>query len=228
MILKKIFYFFLNLLFPINCIICSKGNKYLCNNCFKKIPILDLKYNKLKYIDKIYIASSYKNIIIKELITCFKYKYINEIGLYLGNFISLYFNAKISNLYFSNTEEYNNLCSSFLTYIPSRKIDKRKRGFCQSEVLMIQIAKNSNFVCLDTLKINKKKKRQAGLSKRKRIQNIENSFQIKNNKIRKIIKSNNIILVDDVISTGSTIYQAAKILKNNGAKKVYALILSKN
>ena len=228
MIIKKFLNYFLNIIFPINCLICNKGDKYLCNDCFKKIPILDLKYNNINYLDDIFIATSYKNKIINNLLIYFKYKHIKEFGLYLGNFISLYFNGKISSLYFSNTKEYNNLCSSFLTYIPSRKIDKRKRGYCPSEILMIQVAKNSNFVCLDALKINKKKKRQAGLNKRKRIQNMKNSFQIKNKEIKKVIQYKNIILVDDVISTGSTIYQAAKTLKDNGAKKVYALILSKN
>jgi len=228
MIIKKILNSLLNILFPINCLICGKTNKYLCNNCFKKIPILDLKYNKLNYLDDVFIATTYKNNSLKNLIIYFKYKYIKELGLYLGNFLSLYLNAKISNYYFSNKEKYNDLTNSLLSYIPSRKVDKRKRGFCPSEILMIQVAKKSNFIDMETLRIRRKKKRQASLNKKRRLKNIENSFLIKNNGIRKIIKSKNIILVDDVVSTGSTINQAAKILKDNGAKKVYALILAKN
>ncbi|MDA3802599.1 MAG: phosphoribosyltransferase family protein [Patescibacteria group bacterium] len=228
MFLKKIYNFFLHLLFPVNCLICNFPGSYFCNKCFKKIKILNLKHKNTKYLDGIYIASSYQNKVLKELIISFKYKYIISIGVKLGSFLSFFFNAKLMNLYFSNRKLYQTLINSYLTYIPSKNTNKRKRGFCQSEILMNQVVVNCNLKYLNTLKVRSKRKRQASLNKKQRIKNINNSFKIKNRKTINIIKSKDIIIVDDVITTGSTINEAAKTLKEAGARKVYGLVLVKN
>ena len=54
---------------------------------------------------------------------------------------------------------------------------------------------------------------------------MQNAFGIKNSDL---IKNKNIILFDDIITTGATINECAKILKQNGAKKVIILALAKD
>jgi len=228
MIFKKMYKIILNILFPVNCLICHSSNSYLCSNCFKKIKILNLKHKNNKYLDNIFIASSYKDSVLKKLIIAFKYKNVESIGVKLGDFLSLYFNGKLTETYLNNKMEYSILINSYLTHIPSRSYDNLKRDFCPSEILLKQVSLNCNLKYLSILKIRNKRKRQAGLNKKERIKNIKNSFKIKNIKTIDKIKSKNIIIVDDVITTGSTINEAAKTLKEAGVKKVYALILAKN
>jgi competence protein ComFC len=57
-----------------------------------------------------------------------------------------------------------------------------------------------------------------------RFENIKNSFEIID--ARKI-KNKEIILIDDISTTGATLMEGAKILKQNGAKKIYGLVIAK-
>jgi ComF family protein len=65
-------------------------------------------------------------------------------------------------------------------------------------------------------------KSQTRLSKEKRKRNIKGSFDVK-----KDLKDEKIILVDDVFTTGSTVKECAKVLKEKGAKSITVLTLSK-
>jgi len=53
-----------------------------------------------------------------------------------------------------------------------------------------------------------------------RRENMRNAFLLKNNKV---LRSSHIILLDDVITTGATVSECGRILKENGADKVFAL-----
>ncbi len=66
--------------------------------------------------------------------------------------------------------------------------------------------------------------RQSKLNKTKRMKNRDNKFSLK----KWIILPDEIILIDDVISTGSTANACAKVLKEAGVKKVYGLFLASN
>ena len=55
---------------------------------------------------------------------------------------------------------------------------------------------------------------------------MENAFVFNVNYLD-VIKNNTVVLIDDVVATGSTISECAKALKQNGAKEVWALVLAK-
>ncbi|KKP65076.1 MAG: Phosphoribosyltransferase, partial [Candidatus Nomurabacteria bacterium GW2011_GWF2_35_12] len=59
--------------------------------------------------------------------------------------------------------------------------------------------------------------------RRDRLKNLSDSFSVKN---PEIIKDKNIILIDDVLTTGATLTEAKKILKSFGAKKVIAFTVA--
>lgn len=67
-------------------------------------------------------------------------------------------------------------------------------------------------------------KRQSKLSKKERITNRKNSFFFK----QKIILPESVILIDDIISTGSTANSCAKLLKENWVKKVFGIFIASN
>ena len=60
-------------------------------------------------------------------------------------------------------------------------------------------------------------------NKEKRLKNLSNVFEIKNSEK---IKDKNIILIDDVSTTGATLEEASRSLKNSGAKKIISLVVA--
>ncbi len=71
---------------------------------------------------------------------------------------------------------------------------------------------------------NRWTKPQTGLDRKERIENIKKAFTVKD---ASIIKEKNILLVDDVYTTGATANECAKVLINGGAKKVDVLTLAR-
>lgn len=64
-------------------------------------------------------------------------------------------------------------------------------------------------------------------SKEERIKNVKDSFEM-NSAFAQNLKGKNILLIDDVITTGSTISECAKTLREGGAKEVWALAIAKD
>ena len=69
-------------------------------------------------------------------------------------------------------------------------------------------------------------KSQIFLKKKERENNLKNVFAV-NEKYLETVKGKNILLVDDVMTTGATVENCAKILKKHGAKKVKVLTIAK-
>ena len=64
---------------------------------------------------------------------------------------------------------------------------------------------------------------QALLDKQTRLNNLKDTFQIKNSSL---VKNRSILIIDDVLTTGTTCSEAAKTLKESGANLVLALSLA--
>lgn len=97
------------------------------------------------------------------------------------------------------------------------------RGFNHIDRLGVGLSKKINipyFPIIGTIY----NKRQSKLSKKERITNRKNSFFFK----QKIMLPETVILIDDIISTGSTANACAKLLKENGVKKVFGVFIASN
>ena len=112
----------------------------------------------------------------------------------------------------------------FVIPIPLHKSRLREREFNQAKILSQEIAKEFKITALTNALIRvKPTKTQTELTFHERCQNIENSFSVAK---PKLIKDANLLLVDDVLTTGATSSEAAKCLKKAGAKKVLLLTLA--
>jgi len=100
------------------------------------------------------------------------------------------------------------------------------RSYNQSELLAEELAKEFNLkIDKNILKREKYQIPQAELKdKAKRIENSKNIFSCRE---RQKIAGQTIILVDDVATTGSTLDEGAKVLKESGAEKVIGLVIAK-
>lgn len=108
--------------------------------------------------------------------------------------------------------------------IPSHISSVRKRGFNHAGKLAKSLAsRDSNFKFHKGLIKSKRTSKQALLKRSDRLINIKGSFRVK---LPEQIKDNNIILVDDIITTGATMTEAKKVLLAAGAKSVMGCTLA--
>ena len=227
----------LDFIFPKRCVNCKKYGSYLCQNCFiylsfdvKNLCLLCDKptFNSLTHpmckrkhsIDGCFSALTY-NKTTQKLIYNFKYKpYLKDLTAVLSD---LFYESIIQNEYFNNELKKSGWVFS---PIPLSSSKLKKRGYNQSEILAKELSKKFNFPVQNVLKRVRETKTQVGLSNIDRKLNIKGVFDLNNQK--SIIKNKNVFLVDDVVTTGSTLNEAANVLKRNGAKRVIGLTLARD
>ena len=229
---------FLDIFFPWQCLYCKKEihlSYPLCKKCQENIPInssfiCPVCEKRLKNFSKHYcfrktnlialgIVSFYQNPILKKTIHFFKYQSVISLQKPLSN-LMIKFLEKTN--FFSKI----NKKDIIVIAIPLHKRKENLRGFNQSELLANSISThfslNYHSKVLLRIKNNTPQAKINNLSDRKK--NSKNIFQISN---PNLIKNKWIILIDDVYTSGSTLQEAAKILKKNGAKNVTGLVLAK-
>ena len=122
---------------------------------------------------------------------------------------------------------FNNFTKPILIPLPLSKTRAQERGFNQSELLakeiyLIDEKENLSFEPKVLFKI-KNTESQTHKNKKDRRENIKGSFEVRNSQK---IKGRNIILIDDVYTTGSTLNEAGRVLRKSGAKKVFGLVVA--
>ena len=109
----------------------------------------------------------------------------------------------------------------FLIPVPLHEEKEKERGFNQSKLLADELSKMIGIPVLDGNLIRvKNTKTQTELSYKERQENLEKAFKVLN---WREIKGKRIVLIDDVLTTGSTLNHCAHALLNSGAAAVYAL-----
>ncbi len=208
-----------DLIFLENCPIC-KGKSYweiapFCLNCWERIkPLKSQKiksgyFNKYfwKYIDILYSYSNYEGP-LKEMIHYFKYHKIMRLGRQLGKLLCKIEKPSVD----------------VIIPVPLHYKKLRSREFNQSAILAKELSKAwripVDFDCLIKIKNTQE---QASLNKSEREKNIKDAFFIE-----KTLENKKVALVDDVITTGSTLLECAKALKRHGkVREVCAITLAR-
>ena len=108
--------------------------------------------------------------------------------------------------------------------VPLYKTRLRQREFNQSALLAKHIAKNTGMsLFVDCLIKIKDTMPQVGLNSMDRHRNIRNAFAVEKTPF---IKGKNILLIDDVITTGATVRECSRVLKKAGAGDIYVMALA--
>ena len=109
--------------------------------------------------------------------------------------------------------------------IPLHKNRHKQRGFNQSLIIGKWLSgKVTNCSTIDVLKRVKETKTQATLTKPERKENAKGAFEVKKNTS---LKGITVVVVDDVVTTGSTVKEAARVLKEAGAGKIVVFSIAK-
>lgn len=230
--------FLIDLLFPKFCLGCGYIGAYICEECINKLKPIEHDtclyckkpslfglthpncQNKLN-IDG-FIAIYHYNPILKKIIKNIKYRLTTEVWKE--------FTQNIRPTLINKLSLYNSLSSKFVIQpIPLTKNKFNARGFNQANLISYFFTKFLHYPVIDCLIRNSEKSPQAQLKNLKnRYLNVKGVFDL-NFKCRDEINhvSTNVILIDDVVTSGSTVKEAGKILKLAGAKKVFVLALAK-
>lgn len=212
----------LNVVFPVNCLSCGKRGSDLCIKCF-----LDSPPAERESANWIFPLFDYRHPPIKKSIWLLKYKGKKRLA---GIFAEIMYGKITEEL--SELSIMSNFREPILIPIPLSPKRQRERGYNQAELIckkLIEIDEKSNLANNFRLEKNvlikiKETEHQVNIKDRRdRLKNLSGSFSIKNGEL---IKGKNIILIDDVLTTGATLTEAKKILKKIGAKKVIAFTVA--
>ncbi len=212
--LIHIFKGFLGLLFPQKCLSCGAKNVILCDKCLNSLPEAPITENRA-----IFAATSYQDEIVKKAIRLLKYHGIKVLA---EPFSDLIFKRIVMTL----PEFMRDLNKTLIIPIPLSKKRHRERGFNQSELIgsflsdkmSIRMANNVLYKIKETISQVEIRDRN------KRLKNLEGAFEVKN---EEIIKNKNIILIDDIATTGATLNETRRVLRQAGAKKVIGIVVAK-
>lgn len=97
---------------------------------------------------------------------------------------------------------------------------KIRRGYNQAELLAQTISQETGIPIQNVLTRVKNTKTQTRLSESERCDNVKNAFTVQTNDI----KDKKVLLIDDVLTTGATIQECARVLKDAGACEVYSCV----
>ena len=210
----------LDFIFPRKCLECSREGKYVCSVCIKKVQPRGLNVvNGMK----VYSVWKYEGVIRKAIIAL-KYKYATEIAMELSSYliISLLKNKfLVPGVY----------C---LVPIPLHRYRQNFRGFNQSEEIGRLVAKSLGWKFIPDLLIRKRSTTpQVELKGDDRRRNLQGVFALNlkyqtpaRRQAGLTISHYSFVLFDDVFTTGSTIKEAVKVLKNEGFKKIWGLTIA--
>lgn len=208
----------LDILFPKFCFNCQKEGDYLCQDCQALLEISGFhRRSSIPHLNDLYWACNYKNPLIKKLIQYFKYEpFVRKLSKTLSSLIVAHLQLMDERPDFS---DFN------IIPVPLHKKRLKWRGFNQAEELAKELAiffKNP-LISTNLIKI-KETLCQTELSDEERKENIKNVFLCQN---PEEIKGRKILLVDDVYTTGSTMIECARVLREAGAKKVIGLVIAR-
>ena len=201
----------LDFIFPPTCGICGKLHEgYICKTCYEQIQ----KYLYKNNSGNIFYLLQYKDVIRDKMID---FKFNDKSYLY-NMFCEIFVKNK-------------NACEFLKSYdiiipVPIHKKRKKSRGYNQSELIARKISNDFNIpIYTDVLMKHKNNKMQSSLNKNDRIKNIQDVYKVENTDK---IKEKNVLIIDDIYTTGLTTKECKKVLKQAGAKQIGIMIIAKD
>ena len=198
---------FLDLIFPPHCEVCRRlGPEIMCDNCIKNISYLQPA--AFTHAVGIYEGP------LKTAIHRFKFKKRSALAEPLGVLMAKYLSRHL---------DMHNM--DMIIPVPLYERRLRERGFNQSELLGAIITKYYEVPTVSGLLSRVRDTHpQFDLHPAERVKNIREAFALKG---PHLIKGKNLLLVDDIFTTGATVSECTRVLKTGGARSVHVLTLSR-
>lgn len=219
-------------LFPKQCLVCHCFGYWLCPVCQEKLkpnqlsfcPVCHQPQMTIKvclgcrhksFLDGLWVMADYQEPLIRQVIHLIKYNFAFELSSILDSLIKSYFET---------TTGWRN--DFLLLPVPLHRRRFRWRGFNQAELLAAAVSRvKGNPIGEPLLKRVIYRSPQVKLNAVQRFKNIKDNFQFNNFYSRSL--PSELVLVDDVYTTGATMQECARILKNNGVGQVWGLVIAR-
>lgn len=224
--MKIIFEYLLDFILPRSCIACKEeiAQGFACHNCLNNIWVIksprcpkcgrSISATKTckfcrheKYLNygrawALYVQP------VDRIVHFFKYRRFTDIARFLGLGMA---NILSSDYYLKEVD--------MIVPVPLFWWKKLRRGYNQAQILSEIISAECGIKILNALRRIKNTRTQTKLDHKKRKENVLNAFVVKEE-----VKDKNVLLIDDVMTTGATIKECARVLKEAGAQNVYSLV----
>jgi competence protein ComFC len=229
----------LDIIFPIECVGCKRSRFFLCDRCVATIPIHVIhlcpvcqKRNTphgqtcfaclgTSALDGLLVATDYKNTTVSKAIHLYKYRFIHTLS------------APLSQLLLQSIVQSEIPLPDLLCPIPLHRLRLRWRGFNQAKLIASELSTHLlpqiSLPMTDGLVRDRFTLPQMSISDiHQRHDNIHNAFRWSPSPAETIsLQGQYIWLIDDVATTTFTLNECARILKQNGAKKVFGVVLAR-
>ena len=208
----------LDIVYPPKCPVCRQpvaAHGMWCAMCLREVLAvrpLDLLGHGVKSLDGCWTVCNYDGG-LKRIIHDMKFRQAAHAGKYLSWLLS--------------AGAVERLLPAFIFMVPV-PLDRHKfaeRGFNQTELIFKPWAKRHSYTWLDCLERLRPTQPQWELNKKARLANIRGAFRVIPDGSDRI-KDQDILLVDDIFTTGITLGECAQALKKAGANRVYGLVLA--
>lgn len=235
----------LDILFPITCVFCQKENRWICPNCLDRIKISSFQVcfhceknitengklcEKCKNyflnkgqsfpLDALIVSSSYQKNGISRLVHLYKYNFIRDLSFPLGNLLT------------QSIIKSNLPIPDLIIPVPLHQRRLRWRGFNQAKELADFVGKNlaPGFpIPVEDEVVLRRKHTPPQMkikSHKERKLNVSEAFLIKKEK-KVLIATKTVLLIDDIATTGATLFEIGRLLKKNDVKRVFAAVIAR-
>lgn len=198
---------------------------HVCKDCANLGPLpeisgslIHLQCMEKTHLDGVIVVAEYSKF-IEDYIGDIKYEF------YFAMIPEI---ASIANEYLKRNNMYKHvLRHSMITYVPLHASRKRWRGFNQAEKFAIEIANYWDVPVRKLLHRGRKTHSQVGLGRAQRLRNLRDAFSLADNTELHIGNYKKVVIVDDVMTSGATLEECARVLKVAGCEAVYGLVFAR-
>lgn len=188
---------------------CNIGYKgFLCEDCLKKMKGPIINGEKIPFISGVSFFWRYETP-MKELIKEYKFNKRYRISDFFVKCLNEIFDVL-------------KLHEKVVVPVPTNVKTYRIRGIDTNLFILKKLKKTRDFQLRNDIIYSRNKRPQSTLKGKEREENIKNIFYINEKKL-----PDEIILFDDVITTGATLKECAKLLRKNGVKEIYSISLAR-
>ena len=225
--------FLLDLVFPVLCQNCGAEGVYLCVPCQQKITapasrcvvcgktsLLGLTHpgcsSREIGLSGLLVAAEYEYRPIRDLVWHFKYSLVRDIGEILATILVDFVIKSDLQAHFE---------TAAIIPVPLHPRRQRLRGFNQAELIAYHFAKKLGLTYLPILKRMRPTRSQVDLPRGQRLENVQDAFTLEPTPS---LGERKIILLDDVATTGATLNECAKVLRQGEPREVWGLVVARN
>ena len=206
----RLYYLIMNLLFPPKCILCGKllepNEQDLCRECRVDSPEYPARKDKIQFLDSFTAVWYYEGNVRRSLL---RYKFYGARGFAQG-----YGRLLAMKVLETHPEGFD--C---LTWVPVSRFRKLRRGYDQVELLARAVGGELGMEPVPLLKKVRHNRPQSGLADAsERRANVLGAYREIN---RERICGKRILLLDDILTTGATAGECARVLLTCGAKEIH-------